>query len=361
MSISTYKTNTGYRYRAAKMILGRRYTKSFPLKSEAQAWIAIVNAKGVNLSGDLSNYKPQAAKHTQKKDPTLNSAISDYRNNYHTLNKKCDHPLRQLGYFSTYKVNRKSLGEMLLSDVTREHLTIALLDMVEVDGKSFGTHNRYLSAISGLFRWVKKQRKYIPYSFINPARDIERMKEGAGRRLYLSLDEQKALMDASKLSTWPGLSLLLHLYLVTGCRRSEASTLRWDNVNLKTGVVTFLNTKNGKDHSMKLPDPTITILKRWKLSLPATNWVFPMPSNPRVPCRNFDKYWYQARKDAGISHEVRIHDLRHTAASTMLKEGFSLEQIKKTLNHSSITMTQRYAHDADMCETLIKRDLSWTM
>ena len=86
-----------------------------------------------------------------------------------------------------------------------------------------------------------------------------------------------------------------------------------------------------------------------------------MPNNPRTAFKNFDKYWYQARNDAGISTDVRIHDLRHTAASTMLGEGFSLEQIKQTLNHSSITMTQRYAHDADKCETLTKRELSWAM
>jgi integrase len=56
---------------------------------------------------------------------------------------------------------------------------------------------------------------------------------------------------------------------------------------------------------------------------------------------------------AGVTRRVRWHDMRHTCASTLLTEAdWRLEEIKELLGHSSITVTQRYAH---LGETALKK------
>ncbi|MCZ6447099.1 MAG: tyrosine-type recombinase/integrase, partial [Alphaproteobacteria bacterium] len=53
--------------------------------------------------------------------------------------------------------------------------------------------------------------------------------------------------------------------------------------------------------------------------------------------------WRRAIKASGVS-DFRFHDLRHTAATRTLRACRNINVVSKLLGHSSILMTQRYAH-----------------
>ena len=53
--------------------------------------------------------------------------------------------------------------------------------------------------------------------------------------------------------------------------------------------------------------------------------------------------WNTARTNAGLRN-VRLHDLRHTFASTLVNAGVPLHNIQLLLGHHNISVTQRYAH-----------------
>jgi integrase len=54
-------------------------------------------------------------------------------------------------------------------------------------------------------------------------------------------------------------------------------------------------------------------------------------------------FWQRARARAGLK-DVRIHDLRHTFASTAVAAGQGLPMIGKLLGHTQVQTTARYAH-----------------
>ncbi len=56
--------------------------------------------------------------------------------------------------------------------------------------------------------------------------------------------------------------------------------------------------------------------------------------------------WDNARKAAGLP-DVRIHDLRHAAASNMINGGIDLYTVGKVLGHSNHKTTMRYSHLAN--------------
>ena len=61
---------------------------------------------------------------------------------------------------------------------------------------------------------------------------------------------------------------------------------------------------------------------------------------------NFDRnVWHPIRKAAGIAHEFKFHDLRHTQASLMIAADVSMKVIQNRLGHSDFAVTANtYSH-----------------
>ena len=96
---------------------------------------------------------------------------------------------------------------------------------------------------------------------------------------------------------------VIRFLLLTGCRKSEIRTLRWQDVD--GDALNLIDAKSGP-RRVFLNAPVRAILERQPRS--GSAYIFPSPRNPERPLyRNFS-LWHTARKEAGIE-DVRIHDL----------------------------------------------------
>lgn len=74
---------------------------------------------------------------------------------------------------------------------------------------------------------------------------------------------------------------------------------------------------------------------------PATPWVFARKNGARV--EDLSEGFLGACKRSGIT-DFGIHDLRHTCAAWLASAGVPLIGIRDVLGHSTIQMTEKYAH-----------------
>ena len=135
---------------------------------------------------------------------------------------------------------------------------------------------------------------------------------------------------------------IIRLLLLTGCRKSEIVTLRWQDVDGDT--VNLVDAKTGP-RQVLLNAPARAILERQPRS--GSAFVFPSPRDHGRPLHRSDlKLWYTVRKEAGIE-DVRLHDLRHSFASHAVLQGVPLPVVSRLLGHKRPSMTLRYAHVGD--------------
>ena len=134
---------------------------------------------------------------------------------------------------------------------------------------------------------------------------------------------------------------IIRLLLLTGCRKSEVVTLRWQDID--GDALNLVDAKTGP-RRVFLSAPARAILERQPVTGGA--YVFPSPLNPEQPLSRDLSVWNSVRKEAGIE-DVRLHDLRHTFASHAVLQGIPLPVVSRLLGHKRPSMTLRYAHVSD--------------
>ncbi|WP_051023959.1 site-specific integrase [Thiorhodovibrio frisius] len=81
---------------------------------------------------------------------------------------------------------------------------------------------------------------------------------------------------------------------------------------------------------------------RWRAeNIPDCPLVFVKKNGKRIS--DARKGFLAACAKAGIE-DFRFHDLRHTCAAWLVTSGVPLTEVRDLLGHSSVTMTERYAH-----------------
>ena len=179
----------------------------------------------------------------------------------------------------------------------------------------------------------------------NPCRSIDRYRPRRRgrflsgeeyRRLGRALDEAEAGGGGAS----PSAVAAIRLLALTGCRRSEILSLRWEHVDPAAGELRLPDSKTGARRA-PLSRAAAEVLSSL-LRLPGNPWVIP-GRKPGAPLRNLQHPWEVVRARAGLD-DVRIHDLRHSFASRALALGESLPMIGELLGHRRVRTTARYAH-----------------
>ena len=202
------------------------------------------------------------------------------------------------------------------------------------------TANRYMALLGKMFalavEWGVRPD--------NPARGIKQEPEDARDR-WLRPDEIRRMFESLAQERDPIIRGALSFLLLTGARRGEALSAKWEDIDFGDARWRIPKTKAGKVQTIPISGHAMSVLQ----SLPRVEgcpWVFPGHKHGQ-PLVNLSKPWQRVRKRAGLE-DVRIHDLRRSLGSMMVQAGASLYVTQRALRHSDSRVTAEvYGHLGD--------------
>jgi integrase len=214
-----------------------------------------------------------------------------------------------------------------------------------------GTHNRYKSTLSLIFRLGIENGK----TSSNPARLLKRKREDNGRVRFLNqflpaptaIDYLNAHVDEeTRLRTVIEKEYPEHLpefviALNTGMRPSEQYGLIWKRIDLARRDIHIPKSKNGAARHIPMNSETLSAFQQIFARSSGEGFVF--IGRRGEPLRGY-KHWFEdAVVLAGVK-DFTWYCLRHTFASRLVMAGVDIRTIAELMGHKTIQMTMRYAH-----------------
>ncbi|MDB4972319.1 MAG: xerD [Myxococcaceae bacterium] len=249
------------------------------------------------------------------------------------------HDLREFASFLS------RTGATLVS-VDTEQVAQFLASLAErkIGGRS---QARYLSALRGLYRFLRAQRQVER----DPTELLDRPKPSKGLPTVLSRAEVTRLLDAPDLNDPAGLrdSAMLYTMYASGLRVSELVELVLDGFSRAQGLVKVTG-KGGKQRLVPIGDVAAALVERYLAQVrpgwarPGEQVLFVTPRGHGMTRQGFWKIVRRHAINAGIMRPISPHKLRHSFATHLLEGGADLRAVQLMLGHSDIATTQVYTH-----------------
>jgi integrase len=225
------------------------------------------------------------------------------------------------------------IGDMQVGLINEDTVRLLMSKLEATDLKP-ATVNRYLEVLKTILRYKRQEWEFIHLK-----------KQPKGRiRVLDKYEEEKSIkllretIHGSRRLFYYEVADLVEVLLDTGCRLSEILDLRYDDINYETNLISIWVNKGDRPRSI----PMTGRVRAAMMTRQKTNKVKPFT----VTIGQADKAWAWARKEMHLEKDIQfvLHSLRHTCATRLVNKGVDLYVVKEWLGHSSIQVTERYAH-----------------
>lgn len=285
-------------------------SQTFDSQREAEKWIAGVEFGYVHLNpagGDLPTTVGQMLTYVyENRWSGMRSEEDLFRNGQHVV---------------------ETLGEGGPITMLAERRSVELVRNRFKDRVSPATVNRKLSALSALMTSA------YDLGLIDGRPSIKKEREPEGRQRFLTDDEETAVLNWLE-DHHPDLVDIVTFLLDTGMRVNEALSMEWSSLQGSKVTLNPQNTKSKRSRTIPLTTAAMSVLMRRR------NLQRPFEG---IHYRRLAMRFGQAVENLHLG-EVTLHTLRHTFASKLVQRGVDLYVVAHLLGHSSVTVTERYAH-----------------
>ncbi len=274
-----------------------------------------------------------------------------------------------------------SLGDRPVNKITTDDLDQLYRALVNQVGLSPAT----VRQINAIIRRALRQAVIWGWIATNPAANVTPPRVMKPKLSPPNADQvDELLYHASQRD--PELGHFLHIATSTGARRGEVCALRWSNLDTKLGTLTIersiaevpggvkeKDTKTHAERRITLDDQTLAVFEAQRaivsdrarqvgMKVSAKGYVFSrepdclVPMTPGTITKQF-----QVLRDALGFNNVRLHDLRHFAATRMMTAGVPVRTVSGRLGHANpattLSVYTHFVEASDQAAALVMRNL----
>lgn len=216
-----------------------------------------------------------------------------------------------------------------IEEITRADVAEALEPMMKRGTHAAARHA--FAALRKFFNWQVEQGRLD----VSPCAGMKPPAKHVSRDRVLTDEELALIWKTAEAQGYP-FGRIAQLLMLTAQRRTEVSSMRWDEIDTASAVWTIPaeRSKNGKPHAVPLGKAALDTLAR--IPRTSSDYVFPARGKPEQPYTGWSKGKRMLDAEAGL-HDWTLHDLRRTAATGMARAGIAPHVVERVLNHVSGT------------------------
>lgn len=201
--------------------------------------------------------------------------------------------------------------------------------------KKYSKQTIYISmkALQSFFKFLKKEEFYR----------LPAPKRSRKLPVYLNEKEMSEILKVAK-NNMRDYTLILTL-AYTGLRVGELSSLKIEDIDFFENFIHVRSGKGDKDRLVAVDENVIRAIKEYLQSEKRNDgYLFISQKGTRITTTHIERLVKYYAIKAGIKKKVTPHTIRHTFATTLLRNGADIRFIQQILGHSSIATTQIYTH-----------------
>ena len=217
------------------------------------------------------------------------------------------------------------------------------------------TRARKAASIRVFFNYLTQKAKL---SEVNPAQGLETPKIGKRLPKYLTLEQSKKLLEATKNTSDEYKErdyAIITLFLNCGMRLSELVGINIKDINFSDKKLTVIG-KGDKERTIYLNPACIAAINEYLKVRPhdgvkynSRDALFLSKRKERISNRMVQEIVKRELAKAGLDiNKYSVHKLRHTAATLMYQNGVDIRALQVLLGHESISTTEIYTHVDNM-------------
>lgn len=233
-----------------------------------------------------------------------------------------------------------SFGDVNFDKLSSKQAKHAYEEWVE-RGISFANHICTVSSI--VYRYAID----MEYATVNPFASVRR-KTPAQRKVVWTEDDVRQFLDTAYSEfQWRSLGLIVHMAYDWCQRLGDMRLLTWDNFDLEERKLYLEQSKRRAEVTLPIEDDLLEMLTQQEQDFGFQQYVVPRTTPVQgeyhpYSMERLSKAGRSVMRQAGLSEELRLMDLRRTGTTQMVEAGVPMGQIMSVTGHSNPQSVKPY-------------------